>query len=90
MDMEFREALQDFIGAELLDDDVPVAADENLLADGMVSSLGMLRLVSFIEDTWNISVPPEHFTIENFRTVETLDAYLSGRMAESGSSLADG
>jgi len=90
MAMEFRQALQDFIGEELLDDDVPVAVDENLLADGMVSSLGMLRLVGFIEDTWSISVPPEHFTIEHFRTVETLDAYRTGRLAEWNHSRDDG
>ena len=59
---------------------MPVGDDENLLADGMVSSLGMLRLVAFIEASYDIKVPPGDFTIENFRTLEALVTYLSGKV----------
>lgn len=70
--------LLDFLRDELLDD-ADVAADDNLLADGMVDSLGMLRLMDFIEQTFTLTVPPEDFTIENFRTIEILNEYLRAR-----------
>ena len=75
--MNIREALRQYVSEELLEEEAPVEDDENLLADGMVDSLGMLRLVAFIEESCGIRVPPQDFTIENFRTIETLDAYLS-------------
>jgi acyl carrier protein len=49
----------------------------------MVNSMGMLRLVAFIDDTWDIRVPPEDFTIENFRTIAAIDAYLRARLDDS-------
>lgn len=55
-----------------------IAPDEDLLG-GRVDSLGIMSLVFFIEQELGIRVPPEDVTIENFRTVETIDAYLSGR-----------
>lgn len=79
-DLNIRGALRQYIGEELLEDEAPVEDDENLLADGMVSSLGMIRLVGFIEETYGVTVPPDDFTIENFRTIETLDNYLSARV----------
>ena len=60
---------------------MPIDDDENLLADGMVDSLGMLRLVAFIEESYGFRVPPDAFTIEHFRTIGTLDAYLSRAIA---------
>ncbi len=71
--------LLDYIRDELLDDAEDIAADDNLLADGMVDSLGMLRLMDFIERTFALTVPPEDFTIENFRTIEILEKYLRAR-----------
>lgn len=81
-ELGIKEELCAYISNELLDDDEPVAADENLLADGMVDSMGMLRLVAYIDDSWNVSVPPEDFTIENFRTVATIVAYLESKSGD--------
>lgn len=78
--MDIRKTITDFVCSELLDDDEPIGADDNLLADGMIDSLGMLRLVSFIEDTFGYKVPPEHFTINHFRTLDAIDTYLSSSM----------
>jgi acyl carrier protein len=75
--MEIRGQITEFICSDLLDGEETVEPDENLLADGMIDSLGMLRLVAFIEDSFDVKVPPEDFTIENFRTIELLDAYLT-------------
>jgi len=71
--------LLDYIRDELLDEADDIAADDNLLADGMVDSLGMLRLMDFIEQTFGITVPPEDFTIENFRTIDLMIVYLRAR-----------
>ncbi len=66
--------------SQLLELDESIDADENLLVDGMVDSLGMLRLIAFIEATYSVKVPPQDFTIENFRTASVLTDYLRGLM----------
>ena len=55
--------------------------DDNLLMTGLVDSVGMMSLVVFIEDTFDVHVPPEDVTIENFLSVSTIDAYLRTRGA---------
>ena len=78
--MDIITTLNEFICSELLDDAEPVAPDENLLADGMIDSLGMLRLVAFIEETFGYKVPPEHFVIDHFRNLNAIETYLSGAL----------
>lgn len=78
--MTIRETLTRFISEELLEQDEPVGAEDNLLSDGMVDSLGMLRLVAFIEAEFSMKIPPEDFTIEHFRSIEVLGNYLDDRL----------
>ncbi len=77
--LDMLDTIGQYICEELLEDDEPLDGDENLLADGMVDSLGMLRLVGFIDDTFDIVIPPEDFVLENFRTLNQLMVYLNKR-----------
>jgi acyl carrier protein len=62
---------------EILGGRVSIEADQNLLLDGAVDSLGMLKLVAFIEANYAVKVPPESFTIENFRSLRVIAGYVS-------------
>ncbi|MFK8031425.1 MAG: acyl carrier protein [Gammaproteobacteria bacterium] len=73
-----------FITQELLEEEEPIEADENLLSDGMVDSLGMLRLIGFIDETFNIAIPPEDFIVDHFKSLDQLMIYLEKRKEESG------
>ena len=69
-------ALKTFIVEELFSGDLELDNDDNLLADGMVDSLGMLRLVTHIEALLDIKIPHSDLVIENFRTIGTIAHYL--------------
>jgi acyl carrier protein len=77
--LDLQETLQEFISEELLDISDSVGLDADLLSDGMVDSIGMVRLVTFIEESFDIEIPPEDFIIENFRTVRIVADYLQKR-----------
>jgi len=81
--LSIKNKLCAYISEELLEDDDPIDANDNLLADGMVDSMGMLRLVAHIDEKWNIRVPPDDFTIENFKTIAAIEAYLTSRLESS-------
>lgn len=78
--MTIKESLARFVTEEILDQEELVSHDDNLLSDGMVDSLGMLRLVAYIEAEFATKIPPEDFTIENFRTIDIIGNYLDGRL----------
>lgn len=73
-----KQALYRYITQELLSDrgTVSVGEDDNLLGSGVLDSVGMLSLVLFIEDEFDVQVPPEDITIEHFRSINTIEAYL--------------
>lgn len=77
MDIEAR--LSEYVSEELLDGGYSVEPDEKLLADGLVDSLGMMRLVAFITDSFELEVPPEDVVIGNFATIARMAEYLRGR-----------
>lgn len=52
---------------------------ENLLAAGIIDSLGILQLVTFIEAKFGIEIPDEDVTIENFHSLESMTAYVASR-----------
>ncbi len=74
--MDTKALLTCFVTEELLDEEEPVGANENLLADGMLDSLGMMRLVAYIDQELGYKVPPGDLVIENFRTIGLISDYL--------------
>lgn len=75
-----KDVLRRYIARELMDADVEALSDEaNLLADGLIDSIGIMSLLMFIEDEFATSVPPEDVTIEHFASINTIHAYLDRR-----------
>ena len=74
-----KEILKQYIGEELLGDGRLVPESGNLLDCG-IDSIGMMRLVSFLEERFELTVPPEDVTIEHFISIDAIDAYLRERM----------
>ena len=61
-----EEALIDFIRLQLLEDPgFELGAEDELLLDDIVSSLGVMRLVAFIEERTALKIPAEDVVIEN-------------------------
>ncbi|MEO1132515.1 MAG: acyl carrier protein, partial [Cyanobacteria bacterium J06639_1] len=75
--------LQRYISDELLNGRVDVEVEDDLLGGGIIDSVAMMWLVTFIEETFQITVPLEDVTIHNFRTIQTIDAYLQRRKSDA-------
>lgn len=59
--------------------DVEIDAEDDLLGSGLVDSMGMMTLIAFIENKFELKVPPEDMTIENFMTIDAISNYLERR-----------
>ena len=78
--MNVSAVLKDYIREELMNganDDLDES--ENLLAAGIIDSLGILRLVSFVEEKFGIEVPDEDVTIDNFQSVKSMTDYVAAQ-----------
>lgn len=58
-----------------------IEADTDLLLTGAVDSLGVVRIVQWMEDEYDIRIDPTDVTLDNFQTVAAMVAYLEGRIA---------
>ncbi len=65
------------ISIEPIDD---IDLEEDLLGNGIVDSLGMMKLVVFLETEFKIQIAPEDMTVENFNTVQHISKYLSHKL----------
>lgn len=53
--------------------------DANLIETGVIDSLGVLNLISALENDHGIRVAPEDMDIENFSTVARIAAFIDAR-----------
>ena len=53
-----------------------IADDASFLDAGIIDSTGVLELVSYLEDTWGITVADDEMVPENFDSIRGLVAYL--------------
>ncbi len=85
--MSFEQTLKSFIEENLVRDKSsgPVAADESLLQRGVLDSLGLMNLISFIEEKAGVRIADDDVMLENFETINaimaTIDRARSGRGA---------
>ncbi|MCG8321520.1 MAG: phosphopantetheine-binding protein [Cytophagales bacterium] len=79
-----REVLINYIEQQLLSGRAGLKVDpkDDLMGSGLIDSMGMMRFVRFIEDHFDLQVPPEDLVIENFMTVEDIDNYLKRRKSD--------
>ncbi len=74
-----NETLLKYIQEQLLNNELDEAleATDDLLGDGILDSLGMMKLILFIENEFDTKIPPQDMVIENFMTVSHISEYLS-------------
>jgi acyl carrier protein len=80
---EIQDEIQRFIVEDIaLRHGIPdVAVDEDLIRRGVVDSLGVQEVVAFCENRYGIRVDAADLVPENFRTVQSLAAYVESKRA---------
>lgn len=83
MSEEMVDVVKRYIENELLRDrdDGGIESDENLFTGGLIDSMGIMRLVAFLEKSYDIKIPPADLTPANFMTVEKIAGYLKRLIA---------
>ncbi|MEL6160322.1 MAG: acyl carrier protein [Cyanobacteria bacterium J06627_32] len=77
--MDNQEILKQFVSEDLLNNRQQVEVDDDLLGEEIIDSMGVMRLVAFVEERFACKVPQSDITIINFRTIKAIDDYLAAR-----------
>jgi len=71
-------AVKNFIAGELLyGDDQGLDYETNLIDSGVIDSMSLLRLISFLEEHFQIQVPDEAVIPDNFRSLSAIESFLT-------------
>jgi acyl carrier protein len=74
MDQDVSAKLSRFVLEEFLPGEDPstLKPDTKLISTGIVTSLGLVRLASFVEKTYGIRLGPDEISERNFETIELM------------------
>lgn len=81
--MEIEAQIRSYIARNLLFSDNGFAYNDNasFLEEGIIDSIGVLELVLFVEETFDLSVPDHEITPDNFDSVSKLAHFIRGKLA---------
>jgi acyl carrier protein len=67
---DISDKIKKFIITELMfEDSAASLADDTPLLDGVIDSLGLMQMISFIEEEFDVAIEDAEVTATNFRTV---------------------
>ena len=62
-----------------LDDEESLANDASFLEEGVIDSTGMLELVVWVQNTFDIEIDDQELIPENLDSVDNLAAFVAGK-----------
>ena len=78
-----EEQIKQFILSDLIKDGsaTELDNDENLIDSGVVDSLGIMKLVAFLEKSFKIAVSDDEILLDNFETIDAISGFLSSKIS---------
>lgn len=70
------------------DTKTPLPEDGSLIENGLIDSTGILELVAFVEETFDITVSDEEILPANFDSIAKVEAFVERKRAGSTASAA--
>lgn len=76
-------AIGEFIASKLLHSKSTLEGDTPLYSSGLLNSMAHLKLVKFIESTWDISIPRNQMSIANFDCLDQISDLVVGQILDN-------
>lgn len=77
-DMSAIESVQTFIQAEIAPSrNAELTNSTNLIESGIIDSLGVMKMIAFVEQKYSVTLNPDDLVPENFETLDAITALLN-------------
>ncbi len=76
-----EQLLKEYIAEEFMFDRPAsdLDGDLQLVQEGIIDSLGIFMMISFIDEKFGVKVQPDDVVLDNFQTIETIKELISSR-----------
>ena len=66
------ELVKKFICEEIVQDNIDLDENDSLIETGIIDSLGIIKLISFLEKQFHLEINPNDITPENFDKIKSI------------------
>jgi acyl carrier protein len=86
VNVSIEQSVRDFIVRELLyeEEAATLDDDESLFARRAIDSIGLLRIVSFLEETYAVQIIDEELIPENMETIRSIATLVRSKQGAAG------
>jgi acyl carrier protein len=75
-----KEQIKKYIIENFMYGEGSLTDDQQLFESGIIDSLGFIKLLSFIDEEFKISIDMSEVTMENFQSVDEIVKTIEGKM----------
>jgi len=69
----------------LADTDITISDDQDLLLSGLLDSISVIRVATFLEQRFSIKVAAEDLIVENFGSCNSITSFVNSRLNQGAS-----
>lgn len=80
-----KELIKKIIQSELIKDksiSANLKVTDNLIETGIIDSLGIQKLLAYLETTFSVQIADDELIPDNFQTIEAIFLFLKGKKRE--------
>jgi acyl carrier protein len=75
------EQVAKFISEEFLDGETNgLGSGVSMIETGIIDSIGLFRLIAFLEESFSIVIEPDDLLAENFETIDAIAGYVRNQL----------
>jgi acyl carrier protein len=75
-----KEQIKKYIEDTFMYGERSVEDDEELYESGLINSMGFFKLLTFIEETFDVSIDMGELSVDNFTTVTDITAMIKSKL----------
>jgi len=88
---EIRDKIREFVSETAQSRGLTNVTDsESLIENGVIDSLTIFRLVSFLEDNFGVRIGDEEIVNDNFQSVDTIESFVADKLSKKRSPVQRG
>lgn len=80
---EIQSLIKTFIVQEFMYDksDAALTVETKLIDEGIIDSMGIFRLITFLEERFGFTIEPENLILESFENIRAIGNLVEARLA---------
>lgn len=79
-DIEVKDKIREYILEATFDDVKKITDDTLIFEEGVLDSMGLLFLIEFLQEEFNITTNDDELVVENFQSINNIVAFMDGKL----------